>query len=143
MVKYLKNVPLDNIDKFKVKGFNDAKGNPLSFSAEGWRNYIFEQLAKPEKVDAKALRRLLNQIVADPKSLDNTKEAAYFDVNNPMYNVIADRTSQELDGYLRALVPGANLDTRELPDTEVGRAVQKVIDGLKRVKDAKIGRAHV
>lgn len=145
MVKFLMRVPLDDDKKFTVKGINES-----AKSAEGWRQYILKELAQPKDVDAKGLRRLLNQIALDPQfhskiirdekgkvlKLTPEQEASYFDPNSAMYNVIAQRTPQELNSFLLGLVPGVDLQTRTMPDNEQGRAIQKVIDGLEKVKTA-------
>ena len=86
-VKFLLNVPLDNQKKYTIKGFVDKDGKPLEMSPAAWRQYILEQLSRPDlaptkearEAKAKEFRKLLDQIIDQVKTPEKPGEA----VKNP------------------------------------------------------------
>lgn len=143
-VHFLKNVPLDDLEqRITYKG--------QKYSAAAFRSAIMKELAQPayaitpdmteeqiSKLDkarrehALDLRSMLETIVADKSFLaktingklvdQNTNPA--FDPNSPMYNVIADRTTRQIEAIKRQkMVPGTEAE------------VQRVSDALRKVHE--------
>jgi hypothetical protein len=143
-VHFLKNVPLDDLEqRITYKG--------QKYSAAAFRAAIMKELAQPayeitpdmteEQIDQldKArrehvldLRSMLETVVADKsfwaktignKLVDQNTNPA-FDQNSPMYNVIADRTTRQIEAIKRQkMVPGTEAE------------VQRVSDSLKKVHE--------
>lgn len=142
-VKFLLNVPLDDMAQFTIAEFPESDGSLKARSAEGWRKWALEQVAKPEKANTKKLRQLLETLATDKQFHDqrlsaDPKNAVKFDENGPDYNVIAERTPAELKAFLDTFVPGTTFKDGKavFPATERGKAVQKIVDSLEKVKDA-------
>ena len=94
-VKYLLNVPLDN----DTKNVNlDGK----LYSAQGVREEILRRLAENDLKGRtpQDYRAMLDQVIANGL-FDRSKPAAEFDVNNAKYNVIADRSADEIAALKR------------------------------------------
>jgi hypothetical protein len=119
-VKFIKKVPLDTSQKYKVTGFNDSKGAPLKMSPAAWREYILKEVANPDLAPtakeresrAAYLRQVLNAFTSDEKFFDQLELAkakatpdglknSVFDRANAQYAVWAGRTPDEVDRLLR------------------------------------------
>lgn len=142
-VKFLRNVPLDDQKKYSIKGLNDEKGNPLQMSPAGWRQYIFEQLSRPDfaptaterEQKARDFRALLEQMVNNkamrgPVKVTTTDPAlrqkqidAVFDKDSELYSVIASRTSAEIARMRRIF-----------DKKEHAREIERVVDAVKKVQ---------
>jgi hypothetical protein len=143
-VHFLKNVPLDDLEqRITYKG--------QKYSAAAFRSAIMKELAQPayaitpdmteeqisqldeaRREHVLDLRSMLETIVADKSFLaktingklvdQNTNPA--FDPNSPMYNVIADRTTRQIEAIKREkMVPGTEAE------------VQRVSDALRKVHE--------
>jgi hypothetical protein len=96
-VKYLKSVPLDDNDKFSVQGVVDKDGKAVEKSAAGWRQFIFEELAKESPaLSPTQMRDLLNGIVLSGAHFDKSVKPELLQESNPQYNVIAGRTPAQI-----------------------------------------------
>lgn len=128
-IKFLLNVPLDDMTKRYQLG-NDY------YSASGLRQAILDILSQPapglndqqRAARAQKLRQMLETVVADPTSRQklNAKgqpmEAAYFNEQGEMYNVIAGRSPQEMQAFRNTL------------DTKADKAeIDAVSDALRKV----------
>jgi len=143
-VHFLKNVPLDDLEqRITYKG--------QKYSAAAFRSVIMKELSQPayevtpgmteEQISqldgarrerALDLRSMLETIVADKsffaktisgKLVDQNTNPA-FDPNSSMYNVIADRTTRQIQAIKREkMVPGTEAE------------IQRVTDSLKKVHD--------
>ena len=143
-VHFLKNVPLDDLEqRITYKG--------QKYSAAAFRAAIMKELAQPayaitpdmteeqisqldeaRREHVLDLRSMLETVVADKsfwaktindKLVDQNTNPA-FDQNSPMYNVIADRTTRQIEAIKRQkMVPGTEDE------------VQRVSDALKKVHE--------
>lgn len=96
-VKYLKSVPLDDSDKFSVQGVVDKDGKAVEKSAVGWRQFIFEELAKEDPaLSPTQMRDLLNGIVLSGAHFDKSVSPELLQESNAQYNVIAGRTPAQI-----------------------------------------------
>lgn len=143
-VHFLKNVPLDDLEqritykgqKYSAAAFRAAIMKELSQPAyevtPGMTEEQISQLDEARREHALDLRSMLETIVADKsfwaktindKLVDQNTNPA-FDQNSPMYNVIADRTTRQIEAIKRQkMVPGTEAE------------VQKVSDALKKVHE--------
>lgn len=139
LVKFLKTVPLDDDNKFSVKGL-ESQGR---LSADGWREFIFKELTRSDISEkyVKDLRELLNKIVfaKDGKYfskiikktdkngkvtetvIDDEAAKSVFNRNSELYNVIANRTSADIARISKAF------DTK---------ALEKEIDAISKAVKA-------
>ena len=140
-VKYLRNVPLDDANKNYLRYGKDASGNPLYYSAAGFREAVLKALSQPmpklsdaqRKQWAQTLRGMLDKVVADKNShaiIDskgNAIGADLFDINSVHYNVIADRPSADIARY-----------TRDLDTKADKKEIDAVSDAIKAVHEITI-----
>jgi hypothetical protein len=143
-VHFLKNVPLDDLEqritykgqKYSAAAFRSAIMKELSQPAyEVTPDMTEEQISQLDEARREHvldLRSMLETIVADKSFLaktingklvdQNTNPA--FDPNSPMYNVIADRTTRQIEAIKRQkMVPGTEAE------------VQRVSDALRKVHE--------
>ena len=140
-VKYLRYVPLDDANKNYLRYGKDASGNPLYYSAAGFREAVLKALSQPmpklsdaqRKQWAQTLRGMLDKVVADKNShaiIDskgNAIGADLFDINSVHYNVIADRPSADIARY-----------TRDLDTKADKKEIDAVSDAIKAVHEITI-----
>jgi hypothetical protein len=128
-IKFLLNVPLDDMTKrfqlgneyYSASGFRQAVLDILSQAAPGLNDQ--QRTARAQK-----LRQMLETVVADPTSRQklNAKgqpmEAAYFNEQNEMYNVVGGRSPNEIQAFRNTL------------DTKADKAeIDAVSDALRNV----------
>jgi len=144
LVHFLKNVPLDDLEqritykgqKYSAAAFRSAIMKELSQPAykvtPGMTEEQISKLDEARREHALDLRSMLETIVADKSFLAKTignklvdqKTNPAFDLNSPMYNVIADRTTRQIEAIKKQkMVPGTEAE------------VQRVSDSLKKVHD--------
>ena len=157
-VKYVKDVPLDkeNTSAIKVAELKDmpaelkAMFSKAEYSAAGFREEILDKILTQPMFElndttresyAKALRKALNKVVADPANHAKTIEVyegkklktvattpAMFDIADERYSVIGQRTPEQIAAITRKLDNAEFKSQIDAVETALQAVHQKTID---------------